>query len=110
VCWRLLQLPACFAAGALSLSVCCCCCLDAANLPPVPPLTACLPACLPWLLQMEAERQHKIREEVKHELRVFYCEVRLRCACAVHAVGVGWAAEAACAASPAGAPAAWARC
>lgn len=37
----------------------------------------CLPAllsvgCLP---QMEAERQQKIRQEVKQELRVFYCEV-----------------------------------
>ena len=74
---------------------CCCPAAAAAKPSPVPPLPAlsaaltCLHTCLLWLLQMEAERQHKIREEVKHELRVFYCEARtLCCACYAAAVGV----------------------
>lgn len=38
------------------------------------PRTPGSPRRLPCL-QLEAERQQKIRQEVKHELRMFYCEV-----------------------------------
>ena len=39
-------------------------------------LLLALPSVL-LLLQMEAERQQRIREDVAAELRVFYCEVLL---------------------------------
>lgn len=38
-------------------------------------MRAAVAAVLSCPAQMEAERQNKIREEVKHELRMFYCEV-----------------------------------
>ncbi len=46
--------------------------------PARPPIQHNLPA---FPAQAEAERQSKIREEVKHELRMFYCQVSTpRCA------------------------------
>lgn len=58
------------------------------------------PACLPSTrypppLQAEAERQSKIREEVKHELRMFYCQVSTLCwdvSCTLWRCAVLWEA------------------